>query len=57
MRWTLLARKTNVPTSGRRSRVGLMPRRWHQIGDDAFGINANDGDNKPDRRGEHEASC
>src|SRR3984957_13345403 len=35
MRWTLLVLKTNAPISGRRSRVVLMPRRWHQPADDA----------------------
>ena len=30
MRWTLLVRETNAPTSGRRSRVVLTPRRWRQ---------------------------
>jgi hypothetical protein len=55
-RWTLLVRETNAPASGRRSRVVLMPRRRHQAGDDCFGSRAGDGDNKPDRRGEHEIS-
>ena len=31
MRWTLVVRETNAPTSGRRSRVVLMPRRWRQL--------------------------
>jgi len=30
---------------GRRSRVVLMPRRWHQVGDDVF-HHADDGDKK-----------
>jgi hypothetical protein len=32
--------------SGRRSRVVLTPRRWRQVGEDAFAIHAGDGDNK-----------
>ena len=35
MRWTLLVLKTSAPISGRRSRVVLMPRRWHQPAADA----------------------
>jgi hypothetical protein len=43
MRWTLLVRETNAPTSGRRRRVVLMPRRWHHTcGNDS----ASNGDNK-----------
>jgi hypothetical protein len=46
MRWTLLVRQTNAPTSGRRSRVVLTPRRWRQIVDNAAHCD-DDGDNKP----------
>jgi len=45
MRWTPSVRKTNAPESGRSSRVVLMSRRWHQVGDDAS-HRAGDGDKK-----------
>ena len=32
MRWTQAALLTRAPICGRRSRVVLMPRRWHQVG-------------------------
>jgi hypothetical protein len=46
MRWTLWCLKDERCESGRRSRVVLMPRRWHQVGDDASRIVACDGDKK-----------
>src|SRR5271170_491871 len=51
MRWTWTAHQTKALARGRRSHVVLMPRRWHQAGEDAL-HHARDGDNKPDRRGE-----
>ena len=36
MRWTRRRRKTSGASRGRRSRVVLTPRRWRQVGDDAF---------------------
>ena len=40
------ARRTNAAARGRRSRVVLMPRRWHQVGGDASRVVASDGDKK-----------
>src|SRR6202012_538206 len=36
MRWTRQRRQTSDAGRGRRSRVVLTPRRWRQLGDDAF---------------------
>jgi len=36
MRWTQACAKTRRFDCGRRSRSVLVPRRWHQVGEDAF---------------------
>ena len=56
MRWTKEVRQTNAPSFGRRSRVVLMPRRWHQVGDDVFASWPATVTNKPDHRGERGVS-
>jgi len=46
MRWTRFGAVDERADLGRRSRVVLMPRRWHQVGNDCFCNRAGDGDNK-----------
>jgi hypothetical protein len=52
MRWTRAARLTGDAGCGRRSRVVLMPRRWHQVGEKQFSLATVA--NKPGHRGERE---
>ena len=53
MRWTRQSRKTNDSRCVRQSHAVLSPRCWRQVGEDAFGFAASDGDNKAGLRGEH----
>jgi hypothetical protein len=54
MRWTRAARLTGDAGCGRRSRVVLMPRRWHQVGEKQFSPATVA--NKPGHRGEREVT-
>ncbi len=54
MRWTRAALLTRARACGRRSRVVLMPRRWHQIGERQ--LSPMTGARKPGPRGERAIS-
>src|SRR5579863_9846858 len=56
MRWTRLAQQTNAPRRGRRSRVVLAPRRWREVGDNAYALRSTTVTKKPDRRRERGVS-
>jgi len=56
MRWTLWVRKTGAPQGGRRSRSVLIPRRWYQVGSDAFASWPATETTKPGLRGDYEGN-
>ena len=56
MRWTRACRQTNGIVRGRRSRSVLIPRRWYQVGEDAFRIAPMTEARKPGLRGDYEGN-